>query len=615
MTIVDKILDKIAFCIENNIYEALESQYIELKDASHEGEWRAIHKSVNAFLNTEGGIIILGIKESPDQKSYKFTGYNEQNQEKVKNLAKGFTDGEKRPLDVEIYLKFQTVDFLDGRVCVIYVESLPVDLKYIYYKEEAYERILASVGRISEVKIINQNEIKDNLILSRELQIVENATINDLDVDKLNEYIHKLNEDIKVESIKADIHAATHFLERKKFTINGQVSTLGMLVCGKDIAYFLGSRCQIDCYVDSLIEVEVASDKKILKDNILPLMQKGIAFIYKNIQVGISPINGGQAIPEYPEKLIRESVNNALAHRDYSVDKYINIIIKPNVSIEIRNAGAFKKNLLVEHHKHEVPIRRIIPDVKRRNPLLTEILKVYDKYEGRGIGMSVLTNECLANKIDLPYYKFHVDNEMSLVIRKGKLLDEGMELIFENYRGFILKLTNGNELTNEHKLVLSYLIKSEIENNNYRYTIALTPDNNHLQAIRQLKVWNLVEEHPLSEAQVPIFIVHRQLLQANFTNELQTIFGSTYTNLATDYKECLNIIYQCSYFSAAQSISASATSNFLFIKRHGTVQNHQLKEFDNFKRKVRKIFENLATKGFIVKQGSNQQWSINDIQE
>jgi hypothetical protein len=53
--------------------------------------------------------------------------------------------------------------------------------------------------------------------------------------------------------------------------------------------------------------------------------------------------------------------------------------------------------------------------------------------------MSTLTNECLANNIDLPYYKFHSEDELSLFIRKGKLLDDKMESLFKAYAGYIEK--------------------------------------------------------------------------------------------------------------------------------------------------------------------------------
>ena len=164
-----------------------------------------------------------------------------------------------------------------------------------------------------------------------------------------------------------------------------------MLVCGNHIYDFIEGRCQVDCFVDS--RLHVAQSKKVLKDNIIPLMESAFSFVINNIQVGVSYEKGGQELPEYPEQLIREVINNALAHRDYGVNRFVNFIIKPNQSIEVRNPGSFRqeqKIFIDDGNK----IRRIIPIAKARNPKLADILKVFDKWEGRGLGMASLTNAC-----------------------------------------------------------------------------------------------------------------------------------------------------------------------------------------------------------------------------
>ncbi len=332
MQLLRKILDDLEHCIKHQTYIPIETENVELKDGSNSGDWKAIYKSANAFLNSEGGMIIFGIKESNDQKSYTFTGYNENNQDNISKIATAFTDDNKALLDVGAYLKPKIEPFLDGRVRVLYIENLPVHLKFAYYQGVAFERIMASKREISESKLLSQKELKENFSLLRELRIVENATLQDLSIDALNDYIYEINKEIKLETPKTDIQAALSFLERKKFTINGQITTLGMLVCGKDPEYFLEARCQVACFVDSA--VEVVADKKILKDNVLALLTKTIQFVMKNIQVGISPKNDGELVAEYPEKLLRESINNALAHRDYSQNKYTTLVIKPNKSIE-----------------------------------------------------------------------------------------------------------------------------------------------------------------------------------------------------------------------------------------------------------------------------------------
>ena len=63
MDIVEKNLTIIANCISNNVYKEVETERFELKDLSSGwgDDW---YKSVCSFLNTNGGIIVIGIKNT-----------------------------------------------------------------------------------------------------------------------------------------------------------------------------------------------------------------------------------------------------------------------------------------------------------------------------------------------------------------------------------------------------------------------------------------------------------------------------------------------------------------------------------------------------------------------
>lgn len=289
--------------------------------------------------------------------------------------------------------------------------------------------------QLNEREIEAQEEFKTEAQAARELERIPETGLEDLDLDKLNQFIYRLNQPRPVETIKPTLDAAVPFLTRKSFIKDGVVTTLGMLVCGKNPGDKLDFRCHLHGYVDA--PQEIARDKQDFIDNVLQLMDAGLGYVLRNIQVGISSEGGGKSTPQYPEDVLRETVNNALAHRDYSINKQAIITIKPNVHVRIQNPGRFRRHLLIEVDGAGTSrLRRIIPEAKPTNPKLADVLRVYRKWEGRGIGMSTLVSMCLEDRMDLPYYQLFTE-EVALSLQAGHLLDARMQALFESFDGYL----------------------------------------------------------------------------------------------------------------------------------------------------------------------------------
>jgi ATP-dependent DNA helicase RecG len=611
MKIVDRILAKLAELIQQGRFEELETDTLEIKPVPADGgQWKERFKSVDAFLNTRGGFLILGVKEEREgaTRRYVFQGYQPHAEPKLTELPKIFTDKAGRPLDLkDSFPPPEIRDFLNGRIAIVYVDELPSDQKFCFYNGVAYKRVLTGDHKLSDAEIEGQEEFKEEAIQARELQPVSDVAQADLDLDKLNEYITHLNRPVKIETIKADLMAALPFLERKCFIKDGRVTTLGVLVCGRHPVDHLGFRCQVHGYVD--VPQEIARDKQDLADNILPLMEASLSYILRNIQVGVSVEQGGQSRPQYPEELLRETVNNALAHRDYSINKQAIIAIKPGTHISIQNPGAFRKHLLIEAPNAAIPLRRIIPEAKPRNPKLADVLRVYRKWEGRGIGMATLVNLSLQNGIDLPYYRF-LTEEVALYLCCGQLLDEQMERLFQAFDGFIAEKLQGNALSQEQKLVLAYLIKSEWANEQLRYTIVLTPDNNHFNELLQLERAGLIQKHPLSTAIHPIYLADRVLVTRDYTGELRHFFGPQFDSLEQFQKDVLGVVLRFHRYSKAQMVSAKQASFSLWYDSGGRAED--IEAFDAFYRKVRYTFNKLEKAAFVRRREGTRGYLLNE---
>lgn len=599
---IDEILNKLEDCLLNNKYESIETETIELKDLSGGHKWKQLYISTCAFLNTDGGIVIIGVNEN--NKKYKLTGYDENNENKLKNESKkSFTNEKNVSIDLSNNFKYEIKDLLDKKVCAVYIDKLPEDEKFVFYEKTAYKRLITGESPITKDEIDAHNELKEELRDARELSLVSNASISDLNVDKLNDYLVVLNRDIRIEVYKKDIEESISYLTRKQFIRNDKPTLLGMLVCGDNLFDFIGERADVDCYVDSL--VEVAGNKKRFRDNIIQLMDNAVGFVYKNIQVGVSYEKGGTKLPEYPEVLIREIINNSLAHRDYSINRFVSVDIKPNTNITVSNPGRFRQEqkIYFDDNSEKIRIRRIIPIPKPGNPRLADILKLYDKYEAKTKGMSSLINSCLDNEIDVPYYFFKSENDISLVVPKGKVYDEETKLWLDGFSGYIYEKLNRRELNEEEKIILAFIYKSERLNRLERYTILLTKDNNHFSAIADLLDKGLIYKHPESPQIHPIYLVDRTLVKTEFSQELFEIFGSHYDLLSNDYKEILNTIYLHNHFSKTKTVTAYSISAYLYFKKNVFVKDE--KDYQNYKRKVRTVFNKLEEKYFIINLNKN----------
>jgi len=72
--IIDTTLNEIAISISNGIFKDQENTIIELKDLSTGNEWTSLKETICAYLNTNGGYVICGVRER--DKLYKLTGFD-----------------------------------------------------------------------------------------------------------------------------------------------------------------------------------------------------------------------------------------------------------------------------------------------------------------------------------------------------------------------------------------------------------------------------------------------------------------------------------------------------------------------------------------------------------
>ena len=157
MKIIDDILQHIAYSIANNEYVWTDPEKVAIKNNSHvASDWSDVFISTNAFLNTNGGTIIIGIEDDESNSQYIFKGFDFRNEEKIRLLTAAYTNIEGEPKELTDHLTFELKPFLDGQVLAIHITPLADEQKYAYYKGTAYERLITGDHRIQSQKTADE---------------------------------------------------------------------------------------------------------------------------------------------------------------------------------------------------------------------------------------------------------------------------------------------------------------------------------------------------------------------------------------------------------------------------------------------------------------------------
>ena len=196
MTEKNDLLNTVILGIEATLssgqFQDNENSFVELKDLSTGNEWTSLKQTVCAFLNTKGGYIICGIRER--NKQYSFPGFDRNNEGRIIELRNKFfkNDHDALPdLSDNIDFDYRTVG--GKTLAIITVRPLSEDLKYVKFDGTYYERVLTQDKIIPQTKLLQHREYKTELEYSKEIYPVINATLDDLDIDKINQFIIKVN--------------------------------------------------------------------------------------------------------------------------------------------------------------------------------------------------------------------------------------------------------------------------------------------------------------------------------------------------------------------------------------------------------------------------------------
>ena len=401
------------FPIENEKCEWKEFKSLKNSVAGKEGD--DIVSYISAIANMQGGHLVIGVKDETLEivGIQDFAGYSI-------NDIRYRINGNCTNLDVE---KFSVEEFKTSDTNkTIWIFKIPKHLFRlpVYAHKKTWQRIDDNLVAMTKSRLdAILTEIKINEDWS--IEIIDEASIDDLDSEAIKkakiEFI-KRNPKYSDEIVKwSDVD----FLNKAKITIKGKITRTALILLGKEESeHYLNSTVKIRWNLKSLDNQD--KDYEIFS---IPFLLN-IDEVYKKIRnLKYRYLREGTLFPDevlrYEPFIIRESLNNAIAHQDYTKGARINVVEFEDDHLVFSNYGSFLPKSVEEVVLNDTP------EEVYRNPFLVEAMKNLDMIETQGGGIKKMFNFQKQRFFPLPDFDFE-DNKVKVTII-GKILDENFARI------------------------------------------------------------------------------------------------------------------------------------------------------------------------------------------
>lgn len=392
------------------IEEALESKaeynFLDFK-LSLSAQNERMKEHINAFANLErGGCFVFGVE---NYAALGVAGDWDSITTKITHLAK---NTQEPAVNVDVF------PIVVNHKKLLCIHVLPGISKPVFIKDRAPLGGAACFKRSGSSTVpMSTQEIKDLLMSGADHyydeSVVENATIDQLDFEKLSKLLPNLDttdySSQKNIAILMDYRILTKQKELPAPTVAGWLCFAKQ---PQDNKQFRNAAIELQIFQG--IARDVPIKKYEIKGNLPEQIEQAIQLLQQNIW-SIPKIQGTKRedIPAYSVEALREVVANSLVHRDYKkMHQPIKIAIFTN-RIEIENPGNLMPGLTIYNliHKRDW-----------RNPLLAELMKKFGFGEMDGQGIDRLYAATLAIKVPPPLFINH-ENSFSVILAAPKIFE------------------------------------------------------------------------------------------------------------------------------------------------------------------------------------------------
>jgi ATP-dependent DNA helicase RecG len=247
-------------------------------------------------------------------------------------------------------------------------------------------------------------------------QICEGATINDLEPKAIEKARTEYKNKFPKLANEIDSWDDITFLNKAKVTISGKITNTAIIILGKDESgHFLSpSVAQISWILKD--EHNMERDYEHFGPpfilNTDPVLEKIRNLKYRYLRSGtLFPTE----INQYDPFVIREALNNCIAHQDYELQGRINVVEKPE-ELFFTNLGSFIPESIENVIEHNAP------QEYNRNIFLTQAMFNLGMIDSIGSGIKKMFMIQRKRFFPMPDYDFSQPNRVVLRIT-GKVID------------------------------------------------------------------------------------------------------------------------------------------------------------------------------------------------
>lgn len=437
-------------------------QTIEVKSAAG-GLPKSIAESISAFANAQGGMLVLGLSEND-----RFSPVEIDAPKLAADLGAACADQLEPPVRADIDI----ADVAGQPVVVALVDELPPSQKPCHVKHRgidgvSYIRTHDGNRRLTTYEIHVLESSKGQPL--DDTKVVPNATLADLDQDRVDSLIRRLQSNRGKAFADTDEASILRMMGVTMDTDDGPAITLaGLLALGRFPQQFF-PQLDVTFVAFATPSGEPIADGTRFRDNqsidgpIPVMVSETMAAMRRNMKRRAIVVGLGREDRwEYPEEAIREIVVNALMHRDYhplSHGSQVRVALYPD-RLEVSSPGGIYGPIAREDLMNE-------PVSSSRNARLAKLLEDVEVdstgrtvCENRGSGLLAMAGALRNAGIEPPTID-DAAREFGVTVKNHGLLDdEAVEW---------LSTLDTVGLEDRQRLALAYLWRNKsITNQQYR---------------------------------------------------------------------------------------------------------------------------------------------------